>query len=78
MVFEVNEKLKLAIYWFSREDLEDKSLIESLMPEQKDWNQKGYRVCEFHSGTSNIVELTKELLIHNKETAVINIQHSRG
>lgn len=73
MVFEVNEKLKLAIYWFSREDLENKALLETLISEQKDWNQKGYRVCEFHSGTGNIVELTQELLIHNKETTIINI-----
>ena len=51
----------------SEEDLEDKALLESLIPEQKEWNKKGYRVCEYHSGTGDIVELTKELLIHNKK-----------
>ena len=72
MVFEVNEKHKLAIYWLSREDLEDKVLLDSLVAEQKEWNKNGYRVCEFHSGTGDIVELTKELLIHNKKTGGVN------
>ena len=67
MVLEVYEDKKFACYWFTREDLEDKALLESLIPEQKEWNKKGYRVCEYHSGTGDIVELTKELPIHNKK-----------
>jgi hypothetical protein len=35
----------------------------------KDWKNKGYKVCVFISGTGNLVDLTKELLIHNKELA---------
>ena len=67
MILEVYENKKFACYWFTREDLENKALLESLIPEQKEWTKKGYRVCEFHSGTGDIVELTKELLIHTKE-----------
>lgn len=67
MILEVYDKEKFACYWFSQEDLQDKELLKSLIPEQKEWNKKGYRVCEFHSGIGDIVELTKELLIHNKE-----------
>ena len=67
MILEVYENKKFACYWFTREDLENNALLESLIPEQKEWNKKGYRVCEFHSGTGDIVELTKELLIHTKE-----------
>lgn len=67
MILEVYENKKFACYWFSREDLEDKALLESLIPEQEKWNKNGYRVCEFHSGTGDIVELTKELLVHTKE-----------
>lgn len=67
MVLEVYDEQKFACYWFTQEDLKNKALLESLVPEQREWNKKGYRVCEFHSGTGDIVELTKELLIHNKE-----------
>ena len=67
MILEVYENKKFACYWFTREDLEDIALLESLIPEQIECNKKGYRVCEFHSGTGDIVELTKELLIHTKE-----------
>lgn len=67
MILEVHDNKKFACYWLTQEDLENKALRESLIPEQKEWNQKGYRVCEFHSGTGDLFELTKELLIHNKE-----------
>lgn len=67
MILEVYDKQKFACYWFTREDLQDKELLKSLIPEQKEWNKKGYRVCEFHSGTEDIVKLTKELLTHTKE-----------
>ena len=67
MILEEYDKQKFACYWFSQEDLANKALLESLIPEQKEWNKKGYRVCEFHSGTGDIVELTKDLLIHTKE-----------
>ncbi len=67
MILEVYENKKFACYWFTREDLEDRALLESLIPEQEEWNKKGYRVCEFHSGTGDIVELTKELLVRTKE-----------
>lgn len=40
MVLEVYEDKKFACYWFTREDLEDKALLESLIPEQKEWNKK--------------------------------------
>lgn len=67
MFFEILENKKFVCYWFTTEDLENKTLRESLISEQKEWNKKGYRVCEFHSGTGNLFEHTKELLIHNKE-----------
>ena len=55
MILEVYDKQKFACYWFSQEDLANKALLESLIPEQKEWNKKGYRVCEFHSGKGDIV-----------------------
>ena len=36
MILEVYENKKFACYWFTREDLENKALLESLIPEQKE------------------------------------------
>ncbi len=67
MFLEVSEKDKIAYYWLSKEEKADDKLRASLQPQYKDWNKKGYAVCTFLSGTGDLVELTKELLIHNKE-----------
>ena len=67
MVREVCEEKKIAYYWLSKEEKENSKLRQSLKPEYGEWKKKGYKVCVFLSGNENIVELTKELLIHNKE-----------
>lgn len=67
MTLEICEKTRIAYYWLTRE--EDETTKELLKPEFKDWKNKGYKVCVFISGTGNLVDLTKELLIHNKELA---------
>ena len=75
MILEVCDKNKIAYYWLSREEKEDKALRESLKPDYRNWKPKGYKVCVFLSGKGDIVELTKELLIHNKEVlAAKNVQ----
>ena len=66
MTFEISEKDRIAYYWLTREDRENSQLQEALNAEYKDWKSKGYKVCTFVSGSGNLVELTKELLIHNK------------
>lgn len=67
MTLEICEKTRIAYYWLTRE--EDETTKELLKPQFKDWKNKGYKVCVFISGTGNLVDLTKELLIHNKELA---------
>lgn len=75
MILEVCEQNKIAYYWLSRVEKEDKALRESLKPDYRKWKAKGYKVCVFLSGKGDIVELTKELLIHNKEVlAAKNVQ----
>ena len=68
MILEVCEQNKIAYYWLSKEEKTNKALRESMQPDYKNWKDKGYKVCVFLSGTGDIVELTKELLIHTKET----------
>ena len=67
MILEVCEKEKLALYWLSNEENEDKEFRNSLKPQYREWKNKGYKVAGFLSGKDDIVESTKELLIHNKE-----------
>ena len=66
MILEVCEQNKIAYYWLSKEEKEDTAVRESLRPHYRDWKAKGYKVCVFLSGTGDLVENTKELLIHNK------------
>lgn len=47
MFMEVDDKVKIAYYWFSKEEKDDKELRESLRPEYRQWNQKGYKVVNF-------------------------------
>lgn len=67
MFMEVSEKDKIAYYWFSKEEKDDKALRESLRPEYRAWNQKGYKVVNFLSGTEDLVKNTTELLLHNRD-----------
>ena len=39
MFMEVDDKVKIAYYWFSKEEKDDKELRESLRPEYRQWNQ---------------------------------------
>lgn len=67
MFMEVDDKVKIAYYWFSKEEKDDKELRESLRPEYRQWNQKGYNVVNFLSGTEDLIQNTTELLLHNRD-----------
>ena len=69
MTLEICEKTRIAYYWLTREE-DDNGTKEMLKPAFMKWKSEGYKVCVFISGTGNLVDLTKELLIHNKELAV--------
>ncbi len=65
MFVEISEEDKIVFYWLSKEEKADEQLRASIKPEQVEWTKKGYAVCTFLSGTQDIVENTKALLIHN-------------
>ena len=67
MFMEVDEKDKMAYYWLSKEEKDDKEFRESLRPEFRVWNQKGYKVVNFLSGTEDLVKNTTDLLLHNRD-----------
>ncbi len=66
MISEVCENQRIAYYWLSREEKDDDNMQKELNQKYKEWKNKGYKVCTFVSGSGNLVDLTKELLIHNK------------
>ena len=72
MFMEVDDKVKIAYYWFSKEEKDDKELRESLRPEYRQWNQKGYKVVNFLSGTEDLIQNTTELLLHNRDVMAEN------
>ena len=64
MTLEVCEKNRIAYYWLSREEKDNVDIQNGLKNEYGEWRSKGYKVCTFVSGSGNLVDLTKELLIH--------------
>lgn len=66
MLVDVDENKKIVYYYLSREERDNKEFRESLKPSYKEWKEKGYITCVFLSGDGDLLELTKELLIHNK------------
>jgi len=77
MIVEVDECKSFVYYWLSREELANAELMERLRKEEREWNHKGFKICEFHSGTGDLLELTKELLIHNKKVMAEKIVKER-
>lgn len=62
----MDENKKIVLYYLSREERDNEAFRESLKPSYREWKDKGYKTCVFLSGDGDLVELTKELLIHNK------------
>lgn len=64
MKIDICNETKIVYYWITLE--ERGSNQDKLSAEYKEWSKKKYRVCTFISGKDNLTELTKELLIHNR------------
>lgn len=67
MFMEVDKKVKIAYYWFLKEEKDDNEFRESLRHEYRQWNQKGYKGVNFLSGTEDLIQNTTELLFHNRD-----------
>ena len=78
MYMEISEKQKTVYYWLSKEEKEDSKLRCCLRSRYNEWEQMGYSVCVFLSGESNLVETTKDLLVHTKKVlATKNLECSQ-
>ncbi|MCI8785562.1 MAG: hypothetical protein HFI84_02750 [Eubacterium sp.] len=66
MQVEVNEQFKFASVWLTNEEKDNADIIDSLQPLMEKYKKMKYRFVVFQSGGQNLLDLTKDLLAHNK------------
>ena len=63
---EVRDKEKRVYIWLTRAESEDPALKESLKPIYQDYKAKKYLVAVYESGTGNLEESIRDLLLYNR------------
>ena len=66
MQVEVNEQFKFASVWLTNEEKDNAEIINSLQPLIEKYKKMKYKFVVFQSGKQNLLDLTKDLLAHNK------------
>lgn len=66
MNLTVNREGKYAIVWMTNAEKADPKVMDSLQPLIEECKEKKYRLVIFESGEQDLVENTKDLLIHNQ------------
>ncbi|MGN0402456.1 MAG: hypothetical protein ACI4HQ_09400 [Acetatifactor sp.] len=66
MELTVNKAGRYACIWLTRADKTDSLVMEQMQHFIDEFKLKKYRVAIFESGEQDLVEKTKELLVHNK------------
>ena len=61
---EICEATRIVCYWMTSEERDSNPELKT---EYRNWKNQGYKVCTFVSGCGSLVDLTKDLLKHNKE-----------
>lgn len=64
MTVEVCETTHIVYYWMTKAEQTSNTDLKS---EYRKWKSNGYKVCTFLSGCESLTDLTKGLLLHNKE-----------
>ncbi len=59
-----NSKPKYVSIWLTREESNNPRIEEMIKNTTPKWKAKGYKVVVFHSGTESLLEVTKNLLLH--------------
>ena len=67
MEINVRDDMKLVTIWLTRAEQEDTALRERLKELYADYKAKKYMVAQFHSGTEDLYEGTRDLLIFNRK-----------
>ena len=63
----VRDDMKLVTVWLTRAEQEDTALRERLKELYADYKAKKYMVAQFHSGTEDLYQGTRDLLIFNRK-----------
>lgn len=66
MNLTVNREGKYAIVWMTNAEKADPKIMDSLQPLIEECKEKKYRLAIFESRGQDLVENTKDLLIHNR------------
>ena len=67
MEINVRDDMKLVTIWLTRAEQEDTALRERLKELYADYKAKKYMVAQFHSGTEDLYQGTRDLLIFNRK-----------
>ena len=63
----MRDDMKLVTVWLTRAEQEDSALRERLKEVYAEYKAKKYMVAQFHSGTEDLYEGTRDLLIFNRK-----------
>ena len=66
MEINVMDDEKLVTIWLTRAEQADAELRERLKPLYAKYKAKKYMVAQFHSGTEDLYEGTRDLLLYNR------------
>ena len=66
MEIEVKDQEKRVLIWLTHTEGESEELRKSLTPLFQAYKKKKYTVAVFTSGTDNLEELTRDLLLYNR------------
>lgn len=72
MITRVRDDAKIVEVWLTKSENNDACIRESLKTLYQEYKEKKYMVAVFVSGNGDLVEGTKELLLHNKKVAALN------
>ena len=67
MEVHVKDDMKLVTVWLTRAEQEDTAIREQLKALYADYKAKKYMVAQFHSGTEDLYQGTRDLLIFNRK-----------
>ena len=70
MVIDVLANKKLVRIWLTNEEQKLPGLQARLRPLYRKYKKKKYLVAVYFSGKDDLIELTRDLLIHNKQRMV--------
>ena len=69
MKMSVDEEKKIVELGLTAAEQNDTALMESLKPLYEAWRERQYRPVVFRSGRRDLLDLTEELLLHNRTVA---------